>query len=61
MRCRWLREDGICALDGTRCPKGCEYFEPEERPQQAAGGAIGTGNSKAMCGPYPPVWLPHLA
>jgi len=29
MRCRWLRRDGTCALDGLPCGGECEYFEPE--------------------------------
>ncbi len=34
MRCRWLKQDGTCELDGTRCPGDCIRFEPEEYPHK---------------------------
>ena len=46
MRCRWLREDGTCALDGTRCVGACLYFESEEYSRQAAGGSDRDGKSE---------------
>ena len=46
MRCRWLREDGTCALDGLRCVGACLYFESEEYSQQAAGGSDRDGKSE---------------
>jgi hypothetical protein len=30
-RCRWLRPDGTCSLDGLTCEGECESFEPEGR------------------------------